>query len=126
MPVRERCSPVRTLNRSQIRDRAGSRRPARTPRPPSPRHLAALGHQYVEVIRPGGLPLEQLCVPRVELGEELVSPVRYRGCEVGPVPPSPFTSVGTQPPDHGLLRWLDRKSTRLNSSHLGSSYAVFC
>src|SRR5438045_7289481 len=23
-------------------------------------------------------------------------------------------------------RWLDRKSTRLNSSHLGISYAVFC
>src|SRR5471030_958831 len=25
-----------------------------------------------------------------------------------------------------LLPWLDRKSTRLNSSHLGISYAVFC
>src|ERR1035438_6911508 len=25
-----------------------------------------------------------------------------------------------------LLRCLDRKSTRLNSSHLGISYAVFC
>src|SRR5256885_10038789 len=25
-----------------------------------------------------------------------------------------------------LLRWLDRKSTRLNSSHLVISYAVFC
>src|SRR5437899_10017133 len=25
-----------------------------------------------------------------------------------------------------LLRWKDRKSTRLNSSHLGISYAVFC
>src|ERR1035441_4418228 len=23
-------------------------------------------------------------------------------------------------------RWVDRKSTRLNSSHLGISYAVFC
>src|SRR5262245_66277783 len=23
-------------------------------------------------------------------------------------------------------RWRDRKSTRLNSSHLGTSYAVFC
>src|SRR5258705_10118592 len=29
--------------------------------------------------------------------------------------------------DHALLRAvLDRKSTRLNSSHLGISYAVFC
>src|ERR1035441_1394715 len=26
----------------------------------------------------------------------------------------------------GVLRHLDRKSTRLNSSHLGISYAVFC
>src|SRR5205814_9215213 len=25
-----------------------------------------------------------------------------------------------------LEEWLDRKSTRLNSSHLGISYAVFC
>src|SRR5205814_10068877 len=24
------------------------------------------------------------------------------------------------------LHWIDRKSTRLNSSHLGISYAVFC
>src|SRR5258705_6853880 len=27
---------------------------------------------------------------------------------------------------HKYLDWLDRKSTRLNSSHLGISYAVFC
>src|SRR5438045_7751431 len=26
----------------------------------------------------------------------------------------------------GALVWSDRKSTRLNSSHLGISYAVFC
>src|SRR5262245_65183024 len=28
--------------------------------------------------------------------------------------------------DHGARRGRDRKSTRLNSSHLGISYAVFC
>src|ERR1035441_8909708 len=28
-------------------------------------------------------------------------------------------------PKHQQVVWLDRKSTRLNSSHLGSSYAVF-
>src|SRR2546430_11396265 len=28
--------------------------------------------------------------------------------------------------DHALSRWLDRKSTRLNSSHSQISYAVFC
>src|ERR1039458_679960 len=26
----------------------------------------------------------------------------------------------------GVILWADRKSTRLNSSHLGISYAVFC
>src|SRR5437899_5276204 len=26
----------------------------------------------------------------------------------------------------GIGEWIDRKSTRLNSSHLGISYAVFC
>src|SRR5690349_24200942 len=28
--------------------------------------------------------------------------------------------------DEKTLRWLDRKSTRLNSSHVEISYAVFC
>src|ERR1035438_10657206 len=32
---------------------------------------------------------------------------------------------GRHPPG-SALRFLDRKSTRLNSSHLGISYAVFC
>src|SRR5436853_2398834 len=31
-----------------------------------------------------------------------------------------------RPQPLGLLEFLDRKSTRLNSSHLGISYAVFC
>src|SRR3712207_7530128 len=30
------------------------------------------------------------------------------------------------PATHGVLRLLDRKSTRLNSSHANISYAVFC
>src|SRR5437899_4314064 len=29
-------------------------------------------------------------------------------------------------PRLGRIEWRDRKSTRLNSSHLGISYAVFC
>src|SRR5574343_855969 len=28
--------------------------------------------------------------------------------------------------ERGVLRWKDRKSTRLNSSHITISYAVFC
>src|SRR5262245_65221710 len=30
------------------------------------------------------------------------------------------------PEQHRVLQTIDRKSTRLNSSHLGISYAVFC
>src|ERR1035438_10609557 len=44
-----------------------------------------------------------------------------------------FRSVGEQHKRQGRRRWrtggrleTDRKSTRLNSSHLGISYAVFC
>src|SRR5438876_6426418 len=39
-----------------------------------------------------------------------------------------FLDVGLKemPPDHSTPRSLDRKSTRLNSSHPSISYAVFC
>src|SRR5258705_6061800 len=36
-----------------------------------------------------------------------------------------FTAVERQRP-HVTAKWADRKSTRLNSSHLDISYAVFC
>ncbi|HEU5374349.1 MAG TPA: hypothetical protein VFV38_02835 [Ktedonobacteraceae bacterium] len=52
-----------------------------------PHHLAALGHQQVEVIRPGGLRREQLRMLRVELSEERVPPIRYYRREVGPILP---------------------------------------
>src|SRR5262245_62490597 len=39
------------------------------------------------------------------------------------VEPAPF---GVSQPDQSLPERIDRKSTRLNSSHLGISYAVFC
>src|SRR3712207_8332220 len=31
-----------------------------------------------------------------------------------------------EPPPYALIRFVDRKSTRLNSSHANISYAVFC
>src|ERR1035441_7385330 len=37
-----------------------------------------------------------------------------------------LTGVGTRQLNRLLATRLDRKSTRLNSSHLGISYAVFC
>src|SRR5947199_7935177 len=53
-----------------------------------------------------------LAVPRQQLGELCV-----HEREVA----APVAMVGA-----AQLAELDRKSTRLNSSHLGSSYAVFC
>src|SRR5690242_21180787 len=39
----------------------------------------------------------------------------------------PFTIIGVAPREfHGTFLLLDRKSTRLNSSHMSISYAVFC
>src|SRR5688500_3648872 len=38
----------------------------------------------------------------------------------------PHTSAGRVPTDAGYRCYVDRKSTRLNSSHLVISYAVFC
>src|SRR5205814_10573751 len=37
-----------------------------------------------------------------------------------------FLAIGGTPPPASDTPWRDRKSTRLNSSHLGISYAVFC
>src|ERR1039458_8008866 len=48
-----------------------------------------------------------------------------RGCESLPQCPS-VCCVARPCAAPELVRWQDRKSTRLNSSHLGISYAVFC
>src|SRR5437899_7312761 len=61
---------------------------------------------------------------------------------IGPMRPEQNASALEAPGDHRPLardvnplltriaaqqrKWTDRKSTRLNSSHLGISYAVFC
>src|SRR5207249_8655196 len=37
-----------------------------------------------------------------------------------------YDDAGRSEPRTGLLQGLDRKSTRLNSSHVSISYAVFC
>src|SRR5207249_9844086 len=53
----------------------------------------------------------------------LISFVRMRKSVVLPAPFGPM--MPTMPPgDHALSQ--DRKSTRLNSSHVSISYAVFC
>src|SRR5205814_7848649 len=42
------------------------------------------------------------------------------------LPPAPALPCSRPACHPGAARWRDRKSTRLNSSHLGISYAVFC
>src|SRR6266566_8622148 len=57
-----------------------------------------------------------------------------RAVELGAKHDCVYTAIGTHPHDARLyddkaeerIRTLDRKSTRLNSSHLVISYAVFC
>src|SRR5688572_30861949 len=52
-------------------------------------------------------------------GSSVNNPARL--CSAKPVP------SGTRPdPKFAKLLWIDRKSTRLNSSHSQISYAVFC
>src|SRR5438132_8743348 len=66
--------------------------------------------------------------PIRELGLLDLTPVRVNGKDV--VPRDAFiTTVSpklTKPDGRDLVALRDRKSTRLNSSHTGISYAVFC
>src|SRR5947199_4638736 len=48
------------------------------------------------------------------------------GCEMIRIHRLWWSAIETSPSPTGLRTTKDRKSTRLNSSHLGISYAVFC
>src|ERR1039458_10631342 len=77
----------------------------------------------------GGALLQVACVVHAELNGLLVGPV-FCGMRTEPTRCRTVTVLATHSIAWfkclGLLLWGDRKSTRLNSSHLGSSYAVFC
>src|ERR1035438_10740985 len=74
-------------------------------------------------------------VTRLSLLHPLEPPIQVVAVVVGQ-PASPVREVceiglqdvvrGVPPAASTCLRQADRKSTRLNSSHLGISYAVFC
>src|SRR5205814_4889388 len=55
---------------------------------------------------------------------EVARSLSAHGCDIVDV--SAGQTVPDQQPTYGRLFQTDRKSTRLNSSHLGISYAVFC
>src|SRR5437899_8763040 len=67
--------------------------------------------------QPSAIPASPSTPPRPEGEWRLLDPVTYENISVFPV----VASYGQD-----TSAFLDRKSTRLNSSHLGISYAVFC
>src|ERR1035438_9442538 len=60
------------------------------------------------------------------LRRQVVRPCGCRECHPGTLSRTFVEWPGTTKLGRGPLVPLDRKSTRLNSSHLGISYAVFC
>src|SRR5690242_20790759 len=50
----------------------------------------------------------------------------FRSCRIAALERAVAAERVERVPVHFLLAFLDRKSTRLNSSHMSISYAVFC
>src|SRR5262245_11039659 len=84
--------------------------------------LACIAYIFPPRLQPNTTSLAALTAPsaRLFIGSgvvQITAPVVWSSAAHPPTP-------GPCPP--GLPEPLDRKSTRLNSSHLGISYAVFC
>src|SRR5256885_11958382 len=81
---------------------------------------------YTTLFRSGHLVGEQADIEyRVELAARAVAEMKQRSRHAA----ARFLGEGFEEPSGGMsapLFHLDRKSTRLNSSHLVISYAVFC
>src|SRR2546426_3723065 len=58
--------------------------------------------------------------------EAFLRPILERLKRIDGRAPVSIMTMNVKPDDEQLQSWLDRKSTRLNSSHLVISYAVFC
>src|SRR5690606_40172105 len=75
-------------------------------------------------VHPGSVP-QEAGAPRLVDGDPAVYPVAESPMqEVGVLGEAGSGVAGG--PAARVLQWLDRKSTRLNSSHVKISYAVFC
>src|SRR5690606_42129074 len=80
-------------------------------------------HDALPILGAGELVTDLVDVP-VWRRNELTSP--WRGQAYSGVALSPrYAHADSNPPLVSVF-WRDRKSTRLNSSHVKSSYAVFC
>src|ERR1035441_5771750 len=66
----------------------------------------------------------QISALRKALGEGWITTLPGRGYRLASSQPEPGPGSGRT--DKPTIAVIDRKSTRLNSSHLGISYAVFC
>ena len=64
---------------------------------------------------------EALIEKQADLVIGSVTPIGFSGIDLTRV-----TMIAVAAPDHALIKGKDRKSTRLNSSHVVISYAVFC
>src|SRR5690242_21510032 len=62
---------------------------------------------------------------QIAIGEQSAQPAVVVHQHDRPGAPAVMLRLGEDTP-HRLVRWGDRKSTRLNSSHMSISYAVFC
>src|SRR5436853_854969 len=91
---------------------------AQTPKLPVPTHdqsaVGARGYFYVGGTYAGEPGKETL---HGQMYVEVVAPKKLQ---------RPYPLVLIHGAAQTATNWIDRKSTRLNSSHLGSSYAVFC
>src|SRR5205814_4252739 len=94
-----------------------------TPSFPTRRSSDLLDIDVAEVSRPHGWNADGYMALRRLRAEQIPDPARARFSREPQLANGQLVEHREQPA--GEL-WLDRKSTRLNSSHLGISYAVFC
>src|SRR5207249_2061228 len=98
-----------------------SRSPTMTVEPPLPMNWALFVFQFTDVRDENAMLLTTVLAPPPVVIVSFVADV------VRPVGVVVINSVQFVPsPDGEILTPIDRKSTRLNSSHVSISYAVFC
>src|SRR5690625_6914111 len=92
-----------------------------------------IGNYFIVFVEAGGLFAPLLFISFHLLRPLLFIPVIFicitGGVLFGAVAGSLYSVIGITLSSilfYGMIRWIDRKSTRLNSSHVAISYAVFC
>src|SRR5690625_2257510 len=109
---------------------------AKGPIPAPPRTAAAPGPQLVQSSQQSTAPIEVTGAESIVLSLEATGTEVVFGIPGGAILPTYDPLMSSKKLRHILVRheqggghakiWRDRKSTRLNSSHVAISYAVFC